>query len=71
MEFLERLSETLDKLTSLSKRDRIYYGPTDKIEFLLKSSEILERLRRLLISFKRDFVSVAPIHIYSRLRETL
>jgi len=47
------------------------YAPTETFELLEKLSEILERLRRLLIIFKRDFASVSPIHIYSRVRDRL
>jgi len=71
IEFSKRLSETLYKLARQAKGDRRDLAPIDKIELLVKVSEILDRLRRLLIKFKRDFVSVSPIHIYLRLRQTL
>jgi len=65
------MSETLDKLTNFLKRDRRDYAPKDKIELFVKFSEILERLRRLLIIFKRDFISISPILILLRFREKL
>jgi len=55
-------------LISLAKGNRKDLAPKDKIELLGKLSEILDRLRRLLIKFKRDFVSVSPILILLRLR---
>jgi len=66
-----RLSETLDKLISLAKGDNRDLAPKDKIELIVKLSEILDRLKRLLIKFKRDYVSLSPIHIYLRSRQTL
>jgi len=65
------LSDTLDRLTSLASGDSRDLAPKDKIELLGKISYILDKLRRLLIKFKRDFVSVSPIHIYLRLIQIL
>jgi len=62
------LRETLDKLTSLAKGDKRDFASKDKIEHLVKLSEIFDRLRRLLIKLKRDFVSVSPILILLRFR---
>jgi len=65
------LRETLDKLISLAKGEKRHLAPKDRIELFVKLSEILDRFRRLLIKFKKDFVSVSPIHYYLRLRQTL
>jgi len=65
------LSETLDKLINFAKGDRRDLASNDKIEFLAKFSEIFYRLRRLLIKFKRDFVSNSTIFALLRLRQTL
>ena len=66
----KKLSETLDKLTSLAKGNKTELFLHDNIDLLVKFSEILDRLRRLLTKNKRDFVSVAPIHFYLRFRQT-
>jgi len=70
IEFSMRLSEILDKLANIAKGDRRDLVPKGKFE-LLQLSEILDRLRRLPIIFKRDFVSVSPILNLLRLRQTL
>ena len=66
-----KLSDTLDSLTSLDREDSRELAPKHIKELLVKLMEILDRLRRLLIRFKRDFASESPIHIYCRLRKTL
>lgn len=63
------LSDKLDKLTSLAKGDN--KSPIEKIELLLKTIEILDRLWRLLKNLIRDFILISLINIVSRLRETL
>jgi len=68
IELSGNISEILDKLTSLVKGERRDLSPKYKFELPLKLSVILDRLRRLLIKFKRDFVSVSPIFILLRLR---
>jgi len=65
------LSDTLDRLSSLVRGDIRDLAPKDKIELLVKLSEILDRLRRLLIKFKRDFASVSPLQTLFRLRKAL
>jgi len=58
-------------LISLDREDSGELAPKHIKELLVKVSEILDRLRRLLIRFRRDFASESPIHFYCRLRETL
>ena len=58
-------------MVSITKGDKRDLVPKAKIEFLVQLSEILDRLRRLPIKFKRDFVSVFPILNLLRLRQTL
>jgi len=65
------LRDTLDRLISLARGDNRELTPKDNIEPLVKLSEIIDRLRRLLIRFMRDFASVSPIHIFFILREKL
>jgi len=71
MEFSKRLSEILDKLASIAKGDKRNLVPKVKIELLVQLKEILDRLRRLPIIFKRDFNSVFPIFNLLRFRQTL
>jgi len=49
-------------LISLAKGDRRDLASKDKLDSPVILSEILDRLRRLLIKFQRDFVSLSPIH---------
>jgi len=69
--FPEKLSDTLDRLSSLAKGDIRDLASKDKRELLIKQSEILDGLRRLLIKSKRDFASVSPIQTLFRLRKAL
>jgi len=71
IKFSLKSSETLNKLTNLVKGDRRDLALKDKIKHLVKISEILERLKSLLINCKRVLVSVSPILILLRLRQTL
>ena len=68
IEFSKRLSETLDKLASIANGDKIYLVSKIIIELPVQLSDILDRLGRLQIKFKRDFVSVSPILNLLRLR---
>jgi len=71
MEFLKRLSETLDKLARMPKEDKRDLVPKVQIKLLSQLREILDRLRRLPIIFNRDFYSVFPIFNLLRFRQTL
>jgi len=71
IEFSSRLTEKLDKLTSLAKGDKRDFASNDKTEPLVKLRFILDRLRILLIKLKRNFVSLSPILFVLRLREKL
>jgi len=61
IEFVFKLSETLDRLMSPSIGNSKNCAPKDLIELYSKLSAILERFLRLLIGFKRNFVSSSPI----------
>jgi len=49
IEFSSILSDTLERLTSLARGDSRDSDPKNKIELLVKLSEILDRLSRLQI----------------------
>ena len=66
-----RSSDKLDRLISLARGDSRDWVPKEKIELLVKLSEILERLERLLNRFKIDFVSISTMDVLLRLSETL
>jgi len=55
-------------LTNLARGDRRDLAPKDTIKLLEKLSEILDKLRSLLIKSKIDLAPVSPIHFYLRLR---
>jgi len=61
MKFPSKSSDKLDRLTSPSKGNNKNCSPKNSIELYSKLSEILERLQKLLIGFKRDCVSSSPI----------
>jgi len=65
------LRDTLDRLTSLAREDNRDFVPNDRIELYAKLIEILDRLRKLLVTLRRDLASLSPIHIIFRLRERL
>lgn len=67
--FEEMSRDTLLRFTSLSKGDSNSLVPNEIIEFFIKTSEILEILRLLLIAFIRDLVSLSSIYILLRFRE--
>jgi hypothetical protein len=71
MEFSMRLSETLDKLTSIAKEDKRDLVPKVLIKLLAQLREIRDKLRRLLIKFKSDFNSVSLMINLLRFRQTL
>ena len=58
-------------MAGFAMRDRRYLAPNSKIELLLKSIEIFDRLRTLLINSKANFTSISLINILFRLSETL
>jgi len=71
MEFSKKFSETLDKLASIAKGDKRDLVPKVQIKLLAQLMEILDRLRRFPINFKKDFNSVSLIFNLLRFRQTL
>jgi len=56
------LNDTLDRLTILAREDSRELDPKDSKGRLVKLSEIFDRLKRLLIIFKRDVASASSIY---------